>query len=356
MHINSKSLLKVAIGAFIFFDISLLAYAAYVYGTNRRIGDQTLPRPNTASFPPIPKGKSIRIATWNTGYGAYSNDYTFFMDGGKESRARSVAEVEKHIAGIALVLEDERVDIALLQEVDTDGDRSCHVDEWAYYTKRFSSFDNVYASNYDSPYLCWPPTDPIGKAKSGIGILSRYAIGESRRVSLPISGGFKKVVDLDRCYTVSTFRTESGKNLYIYNVHLTAYGGGDDIARAQIAMLAQDIGSRLAQGDEIICGGDFNHDLPTDSVERFNGKTKAFGWCKPFLHDLLPEGVRYIAPQNPSVATSRLLDKPYVKGSSFVATIDGFFASSGIEILNCRHISEEFQNTDHNPVILDFKI
>ena len=139
-------------------------------------------------------------------------------------------------------------------------------------------------------------------------------------------------------------------------MHLTAYGGDDDIAHAQIAMLAQDIGSRLAQGDEIICGGDFNHDLPTDSVERFNGKAKAFGWCKPFLHDLLPEGVRYIAPQNPSVATSRLLDKPYVKGSSFVATIDGFFASSGIEILNCRHINEEFQNTDHNPVILDFKI
>ena len=351
-----KMLIVTASGTLAIFVAGLLGYAAYVYGTNRRIGDQSLARPNDKSFPLLPKGAPIRIATWNTGYGAYSDDYTFFMDGGKESRARSAEAVKSHISWIARVLEDENVDIALLQEVDVDGDRSCHVDEWAYYAKRFSDFDSIFAINYDSPYLLWPLTAPIGKARSGIGILSRYAIGESNRISLPVTDGLKRVVDLDRCYTVSAFETESGELLYIYNVHLTAYGGDEDVARAQIEKLVEDIRLRLAHGDEILCGGDFNHDLPTDSVVRFNGKTDAFNWCKPFLHDLMPEGVRYVAPQNPDVATSRLLDKPYKKGLSFVATVDGFFASSRVEILSCRHIDEAFKNADHNPVVVEFKI
>ncbi len=343
-------------GAFITIDIAAIIYACYAFGSFRRIGDQDIAKESAGNFPKIPHNAPIRIATWNTGYGAYSADYTFFMDGGRESRARSARDVQQHIAGIAQLLADENVDIALLQEIDTDADRSHHVDEWDYYKKRFAGFDSIFAANYDSPYLFWPPTDPIGKSKSGIGVLSRFEIGASKRVSLPISQGLKKAVDLDRCYTVSETETESGKKLYIYNVHLTAYGGNDDIAKAQISLLAQDIGARLAQGGEVLCGGDFNHDLPTDSVERFNGKTKAFGWCKPFLHELMPDGMRYAAPSDPEIATSRLLDKPYEKGKSFVATIDGFFVSSGIEILDCRHIDAGFENTDHNPVIADFKI
>ena len=34
-------------------------------------------------------GELYRVASYNIGFGAYSNDYSFFMDGGKESRARS---------------------------------------------------------------------------------------------------------------------------------------------------------------------------------------------------------------------------------------------------------------------------
>lgn len=351
-----KTALRCLAGAFITIDIAAIIYACYAFGSFRRIGDQNIAKEGAGNFPKIPQNAPIRIATWNTGYGAYSADYTFFMDGGRESRARSAEAVQKHIAGIAQLLEDENADIALLQEIDTDADRSHHVDEWDYYKKRFSGFDSIFAINYDSPYLFWPPHAPIGKSKSGIGILSRYELGASKRVSLPISRGLKKAVDLDRCYTVSETVTESGKKLYIYNVHLTAYGGSEDIAKAQISLLAQDIGARLAQGGEAVCGGDFNHDLPTDSVERFNGKKKALGWCKPFLHELMPEGMRYVAPSDPNIATSRLLDKPYEKGKSFVATIDGFFVSSGIEVLGCRHIDAGFENTDHNPVIADFKI
>lgn len=351
MSILKKCLISSAIAALS--GISL--YAVYVYASYRRLPKKMRLSPRVRSSVAIPANTPLRLATWNTGYGAYSQDYSFFMDGGRESRARSAQDVCANLAGIVQTLKDEKIDIALLQEVDIDGDRSRHVNEWEYYSKAFPNFDGVFAMNYDSPYLFWPPFDPIGKAKSGIALLSRYRIGASRRESLPISNGLKKIVDLDRCYSVSEFDVSNGRKLSIYHVHFTAYGGGHDIAHAQIDRLFSDIRQRLREGHDILCAGDFNHDLPKDSVKRFNGDVSAFGWCQPFIDANMPDELVYVSPENPEIPTSRLLDKPYDKAASFVATIDGFLASKSIHIVRCHHVDAEFKNTDHNPVVIEIE-
>lgn len=38
------------------------------------------------------------LVSWNIGFGAYTDDYTFFMDGGKSSRAASRESVIKNVS------------------------------------------------------------------------------------------------------------------------------------------------------------------------------------------------------------------------------------------------------------------
>ena len=71
--------------------------------------------------------KSYRITSGNIGFGAYSDDYSFFMDGGKESRARSKDAVIENVSSYAKAVAQLNPDFMLFQEVDIDGTRSYHV-------------------------------------------------------------------------------------------------------------------------------------------------------------------------------------------------------------------------------------
>lgn len=56
-------------------------------------------------------------------------------------------------------------------------------------------FDEVYAQNYDSPYLFYPLINPHGANQSGIVTLSRHPISSAVRRSLPIETSVMKLVD-----------------------------------------------------------------------------------------------------------------------------------------------------------------
>lgn len=355
MRSSMRTFLKVAASIGGATVVSFLGYAAYIYGSYSRIEDNVSILPKNRGLHELPAGVSVRFATFNIGYGAYSSDYSFFMDGGKESVARSSEAVRANILGVAELLDKEGVDIAMLQEVDRRGRRSRDVDEWAWFESRWGDRDALFMPNYHSSFLFWPPLDPIGSAESGIAIFSRYRMDVSVRRQLPISTKPNKILDLDRGYSVTPMPVDNGRTLYLYHLHLTAYGGGPDISAAQIGMLMSDMAEKIALGHYVLCAGDFNHDLPGDSVKRLNADARMFGWCRPFPGERLPKGMRYVEPENPQVGTSRLLDAPYTPGKSFTATIDGFLASDNIRILRVRHIDAGFEYSDHNPVILDVR-
>ena len=86
-----------------------------------------------------------------------------------------------------------------------------------------------------------------------------------------------------------------------------------------------------AQGNYVICGGDFNHDFTGDSRSFFNdGSQKTYSWCQPFPEELIPEGLtRCTDYAEGMVSTSRNTDIPYSK-DSFVVILDGFIISDNI--------------------------
>ena len=90
-----------------------------------------------------------------------------------------------------------------------------------------------------------------------------------------IETGFSKFLDLDRCYAKNYIDVDNGKQLVLFNVHLSAYTTDPSTAVNQIKMLTEDMQAEYDAGNYVIVGGDMNKDLLGDSSEYFGGDRKA---------------------------------------------------------------------------------
>lgn len=356
-----KKTLKVALKVFIALLLVLIlvavAYLSYVVFSYKRIPDnQVLTVEQTGKTEALTIGQSYTAIIQNLGFGAYTQDFTFFMDGGTESWAKSKESVIDCINTAADKVTEYSPDFILFQEVDFDSTRSYHVDQKQMLLERFGGYSSAFAVNYNSAFLFYPFNQPHGASKSGILTLSKYNISSSLRRSLPISESFSKFLDLDRCYSVSRVPVENGKELVIYNVHLSAYGGSDEIRTAQMTMLFNDMKTEYEKGNYCVCGGDFNHDFTGDSTQKLNGGQEVdFGWAQPFPDDLLPDCINKCTDYEGEtfVSTCRNCDIPYEEGN-FTIIVDGFLVTENVEAVLVKNIKTDFVYSDHNPVYLEF--
>lgn len=333
-------------------------YAAYVFIDYYRLEDM-LPlevEGNGGAGAPY-EGMALRAVSYNVGFGAYSDDYSFFMDGGRESRARSAEAVRENLGGAASTIEELAPDFVMLQEVDVDGTRSWHVDELKLlrglpFAEEYSSV--VFAQNYDSPYLFWPLDEPHGANRAGLAVFSRWDITSALRRSLPIEGGFMKLLDLDRCYSVQRIPV-GDRELVLYDLHLSAYTSDGSIANRQLEMLFADMLAEYEAGNWCLAGGDFNKDLIGDGGAAFGVTGPDYTWAQPIPQGMIPEGLSVIAPfdDESPVPSCRNADRPYGE-DDFCVTVDGFIISDNVEVIRSGVADTGFEWSDHNPVYLDF--
>ncbi|MCR5301923.1 MAG: endonuclease/exonuclease/phosphatase family protein [Lachnospiraceae bacterium] len=340
--------------------LTAAAYVAYVFLTYTRIEDNLPVSTGGNAEKQAPADGEYTVVTYNLGYGAYTDDYTFFMDDGKESRARSKESVIDCITNCSDIALSFDPDFVLFQEVDKDATRSHHVDETQIINGIFGKngdYDNVYASNYHSAYLMYPLTDPIGASESGLLTQSRFDITSSLRRSLPVSDGFNKILDLDRCYCISRIPVDDGKELVLVNLHMSAYGTNRELGDAQLIKIFGDLSAEYAKGNYVVCGGDFNHDFTKTSKEYFNpGTDLEFGWCEPFPDNVIPEGFsKCTGYEEGPFATTRYTNKPYGP-DSFTVIVDGFIVSDNVSVNYVSNIDKGFKYSDHNPVVMRFSL
>lgn len=354
-----KTAVKAIISIILAIIILVVGYLGYVLLSYSRIEDNIPLTPTSSGADAKAEtGKVYTAVTQNLGFGAYTQDFTFFMDGGTQSWAESEESVIECINKGAETVKTFSPDFILFQEVDFDSTRSYHVDQQKMLSDAFSDYSNTFAVNYDSAFLMYPLTQPHGASRAGIMTLSRYNITSAMRRSLPISESISKFLDLDRCYSVSRVPAQNGKELVIFNVHSSAYGGSDEIRTAQMTMLAEDIKKEYEKGNYCLCGGDFNHDFTGDSTQKLNGgQTVDFGWAQPFPIDLFPSYIiRCDNYQGDTlVPTCRNCDIPYEEGNpTFI--VDGFLVTDNIEVVSVRNIQTDFVYSDHNPVVIEFTL
>lgn len=338
--------------------LAVIAYVAFVFLTYSRIEDNVELEVQGKAEEAARTGREYTAVTYNIGFGAYTADFTFFMDGGKESRARSKESVLECVDGTAQTALSFDPDLVFFQEVDTDSTRSWHVDESQIITGMFDKagkWDSVFAQNYHSAYLMYPFSCPHGKSNSGLLTQSRLDMTSSLRRSLPVSTGFRKILDLDRCYNYSRIPVENGRELIIFNVHLSAYGTDAAQGNAQLQMLFEDMQREYKQGNYVLCAGDFNHDFTGDSNKYFNPEsTESYSWCSPFPDQIIPDGFTKCTNYTEGMMhTSRYTNIPYSE-DSLVFILDGFIISDNIECTFVQNMETGYQYSDHNPVLMKF--
>lgn len=351
----------------------VIGYAAYVLLSYYRLEDYIALPVSAARADAEESGKadvpcrvtalkteiSYTATTFNIGFGAYTPDFTFFMDGGKQSRAASKESVETHVNSALNTIKEFNPDFALFQEVDTSSTRSYHVNEKETAQNAFSEYASVFAVNYHSAYLMYPIHEPHGKSNSGILTFSKNGFSSALRRSLPIADDMKKLLDLDRCYSVSRIPTENGKEFLLYNVHTSAYGGSDEIRAAQMTMLFSDMQAEYANGNYCVAGGDFNHDFTGTSIKDINGEEgeTAFGWAQPFPAELLPANVHRATDYTDKrqLPTCRNCDVPYKEGN-YTLIVDGFLFTSNVRVEYIENVQKDFADSDHNPVVMKFSL
>ena len=189
---------KVLIGILAALLVVVAGYVAYVFITYSRIDDNTELEVSGSSDQALQADWEYTAVSYNIGFGAYTPDFTFFMDGGKQSRAASKESVLNCVDGSAETALSFEPDLVLFQEVDTGSTRSWQVDEADRIRNDFQAvgnFDDVFACNYHSAYLMVPPWEPHGASNSGLLTMSRFDISSALRRSLPIATGFKKFLE-----------------------------------------------------------------------------------------------------------------------------------------------------------------
>ena len=334
-------------------------YVLYVVTSYNRIDDkQSLDVDGKSNYSAFMIDKEYTAVLYNIGFGAYTQDFTFFMDGGTQSWAESKESVIDCINGDIDLLKKYKPDVILLQEVDFDSTRSYHVDEVSQICSEFSDMSHTLAVNYHSPFLFYPFMQPHGASNAGLLTLSNVQIQEGLRRSLPISEGMSKYIDLDRCYSINRTNVENGKELVIINVHTSAYGVGGDLQKQQLTMLFDDMKAEYDKGNYVICGGDFNHDFTGNSKEIFNETVpEEYTWAAEFPDSLIPEHFNKLTDYESgmTIPSCRNADKPYNE-ENFTLTVDGYIISDNVIPTYMDIIDNQFLYSDHNPVELKFKL
>lgn len=379
MKTKAKKVIKITGIILLALVIVLAAYIIYLYASYHRIPDnQELQveeiSQNTEAGNELTTEKNYSALTYNIGFGAYTPDFSFFMDGGKSSWAKSKDSVKETIKGAGELVASKDPDFALVQEIDLDATRSYHVNEYSILKENIPAYNCVFAQNYDSAFLFYPFTQPHGKSKAGLALFSKYPITGSLRRSFPISTSFTKFFDLDRCYSISRVPVDNGKELVIFELHMSAYGNSDAIREGQIRMLSEDMQKEYEAGNYVICGGDFNHDLKaadtqskasdaSNNTQTDSGDSaEPESWAYPFPRSELPEHFSFCLDQlsedekNNLWNSARNADMEYVPGETYTVTLDGFIISDNVECTKDENVNTGYSYSDHDPVYMEFQL
>jgi exonuclease III len=192
----------------------------------------------------------------------------------------------------------------------------------------------------------------MGKVLSGITTFSKYQPSSSIRYSFPGTYGFPtQLFMLDRCFLVNRYPLSNGKELILVNTHNEAFDPGQ-IRKAQMAYLKDFLIKEYSNGNYIISGGDWNQTPPDFKPDFSENKINTLQMM--IESDYLPKDWKWVydnkTPSNRTVTTA------YDPSSTTTTVIDFFLLSPNINDISIQCINLNFENSDHNPVKIKFKL
>lgn len=311
--------------------------------------------------------QTYKATTYNVGFGAYNHDFDFFMDhgelkNGKKTHGYRGTAISKQAVldstnGVIQTMKKQNPDFMFFQEIDTHSTRSHYVNQVKMVENHFPNYDHVFANNFHSAYLAWPPYDPHGSVQSGLLSMSKYQMTSAIRRKYPVTSAFiSKFTDLDRCFVIMHFPINNGKYLVMINSHMSAYDKGGKMRKAQMKLITSVMEKEYQAGNYVIVGGDFNHALGKDMLTHFDHQEKIPDWISVLDQKMLPKNFTMIKATNrEKIATVRATDMKYDPKVNYMTICDGFIVSKNIKA-KATNINTDYRYSDHNPVRLEFSL
>jgi hypothetical protein len=155
---------------------------------------------------------------------------------------------------------------------------------------------------------------------------------------------------------------------------MSAYDKGGTIREKQIAELNEFLTICKQNGDYVVVGGDFNHDLVTNNPDyNYNENNKPFNnvlknpdWIASYFDESgkspLIDGYRVVAADN--APTCRNNDIEWNPSLTYKCAVDGFIVSDNVEIITNYNVITKngnlgidgFAYSDHQPAYIEFKL
>ncbi|MBK8493416.1 MAG: endonuclease/exonuclease/phosphatase family protein [Saprospirales bacterium] len=350
------------VGLVLIYLIALLAYGTWTDFQPQGIKPIEPIRPAaTASI----EDSVLSVVIWNIGYTGLGEESDFFYHGGAGflfAGGKMVRPdrpvVEKNLAGVVNLAHNTKADFFLFQEVDSCSKRSYFLNHLDSIGQALPGFGTYYAVNYNVNRVAIPIFEPwraYGKAHSGLATFSKYAPSSAERVQLPGNYAWpNRIFQLDRCAAVFRYPTKNEKELVLVNIHNSAFDKSGKIKAQQMAYLQSFFLEEYEKGNYVLAGGDWNQCPPFFEFDSFmpgNAQGHSQFNIDPAF---LPEEWRWV--YDPMTPTNRKTDNPYVKGESFITTIDFFLISPNIKVRQVRVINQDFQFSDHQPVWMEVEL
>lgn len=302
--------------------------------------------------------ESVKMMIWNIGYCGLDETADFFMDGGSEVRAHSREQVQENMEAITAGINEVNPDICFIQEIDLDSDRTFRINELDYFNEKLGldKYNYSFATNYKAGYVPYPLFNTIGKVNSGIVSYSKFEVSDAKRIQLPIPFAWPvRMFNLKRGLLVERMPIiGTDKELVAINLHLEAYSSEEGKVK-QLKMLFDIINEEIDKGNYVIAGGDFNQRfscIDSSMYPYYEGN-----WDTPIINTDDYTNVTF--NMDNTHPTCRLLNMKYQgadKSTFQYYMIDGFICSMNVKVNNIHTLDKDFLNSDHNPVVMNFKL
>ena len=294
---------------------------------------------------------TFEVISWNLQFSA-SRKYHFFYDGGQDVIA-SEQDVIQTLEAIQKVIDDNRPDILLLQEIDRHSTRTANVDQLRWLLSRDSQWSWTSTPYFKAPYVPHPGHQHMGRVHMDLAIMSRAQLSDGKRIALPLldEPRWRQMFNLKRALLTSQLHAPGSTTpIQIGVTHLSAFSKGDGTMAKQVAKLMEWVDS-LPPNTPWILAGDFNLLPPQDSPSRLGEDSQLYAETDNPIAPLMKYKMAF--PEMMSQAAFSYL--PF-GASEPDRKIDYLFYGGPLEVVDAEVLTSANQISDHLPLRVKFKM
>lgn len=309
---------------------------------------------NIQEFPQTSSDSAeFSMLIWNIGYAGLGEKEDFFYDGGKKTRAQN-SDYLRYKKGVLELLEKQNsADFILIQEVDVYSKRTFFENQVEELSKVLKNHNYSFAKNYDVKYVPIPLFNPLGRVDAGMATFSKFKPYKVKRIGFDVNFvWWKRIFMLDRCFIASHYKI-GNKEWVVINIHNSAFDDDNILKPIELKRVKEYATESYQNGSYVVLGGDWNQNPPKFTPNNYLQEWNVIAFDEEMPSDFMDENWQWV--YDAKTPTQRFLNESFVKGKTATSLIDYFLVSPNIEVLELKILPDNFQHSDHMPVLMRFK-